>query len=231
MSKGIQARGVTRLNKMLSAAVKLFLENGYERTTTTAIARAAGMSPSSFFAAFETKEELLLVLVQKMFGDQFDNAARMLGQNTDPLMLYCVETTLQMHIVELSEPLREIYVMAYSLPTTSDYIYLKTSQKLETIFADYLPNAQEKDFYELEIASAGITRGFMAKHTDLYFTMEQKLRRYLDCCLTLYHVPEERRSAAIAAVLRMDLRSAAEKIISDISQKANEGFASMMSEN
>lgn len=49
MPKGLQPKGVARRNKMLLAAVQLFLENGYEKTTTAAIARAAGMAPSSFF--------------------------------------------------------------------------------------------------------------------------------------------------------------------------------------
>ncbi len=48
MPRGLQQKGLTRRNKMLLAAVKLFLENGYEKTTTAAIARKAGMAPSSF---------------------------------------------------------------------------------------------------------------------------------------------------------------------------------------
>lgn len=40
MPKGLQPKGVARRNKMLLAAVQLFLENGYEKTTTAAIARA-----------------------------------------------------------------------------------------------------------------------------------------------------------------------------------------------
>ena len=115
MPKGLQPKGVARRNKMLLAAIQLFLENGYEKTTTAAIARAAGMAPSSFFAAFENKEALLLTLVQQMFNRQFENAEQLLGEQKDPLMLYGIETALQMYITELSEPLRELYVMAYSL--------------------------------------------------------------------------------------------------------------------
>ena len=55
MPKGLQPKGVARRNKMLLAAVQLFLENGYEKTTTAAIARAAGMAPSSFFARSEER--------------------------------------------------------------------------------------------------------------------------------------------------------------------------------
>ena len=53
MPKGLQHKGIVRRNKMLYAAVQLFLENGYEKTTTDSIAKASGISPSSFFEAFE----------------------------------------------------------------------------------------------------------------------------------------------------------------------------------
>lgn len=46
----------------------------------------------------------------------------------DSLLLYGLETGLQLHITELSEPLRELYVTAYSLPSTSDYIYKSSHQ-------------------------------------------------------------------------------------------------------
>lgn len=47
--RGKQASGLLTQQKMLRAAVKLFLEKRYEGTTTAEIARAAGMPPSSFF--------------------------------------------------------------------------------------------------------------------------------------------------------------------------------------
>lgn len=45
--KGLQPSGIRRRNKMIYAAVVLFLENGYEKTTTAQIARRAGMSATS----------------------------------------------------------------------------------------------------------------------------------------------------------------------------------------
>ena len=203
---GLQARGIARRNKMLKAATFLFLEQGYDKTTTTQIAKAAGMSQASFFAAFESKEAILLELTKIMFSSQFVAAAAMMPTD-DPLLLYALETGLQLHITELSEPLRELYVATYSLPSTSEYVYQNTTEKLIKIFAPYLPEAQEKDFYELEIASASITRGFMARPCDLYFTMERKLRRYLSCCFRIY--------------------KDAEKIIAATVQRAELGFEQM----
>ena len=223
---GLQARGIARRNKMLKAATFLFLEQGYDKTTTTQIAKAAGMSQASFFAAFDSKEAILLELTKIMFSSQFVAAAAMMPTD-DPLLLYALETGLQLHITELSEPLRELYVATYSLPSTSEYVYQNTTEKLIKIFAPYLPEAQEKDFYELEIASASITRGFMARPCDLYFTMERKLRRYLSCCFRIYKVPQEVYAPVIEAALRRDLKSDAEKIIAATVQRAELGFEQM----
>ena len=220
--RGKQPSGIMTQKKMLKAAVGMFLEKGYEKTTTAEIARAAGMTPSSFFRAYESKEALLLELVKQMFDGQFAEAERLISftEKPEPLFMYALETAIQLHIVELSEPLRDLYISAYSLPSTTEYIYKRMTKKLAAIFAAYLPHAQEKDFFELEIASGSITRGFMSVKCDVYFTMELKLRRYLDCCLKLYDVPENVRNAVIEKALAMDIRSIAESIIAETVRRA-----------
>ena len=191
---------------------------------------AGGMAQSSFFAAFENKEALLLVLTKQMFMAQF-NLVEHLVSDSNPLMIYATETALQMHIAELTEPIREMYVMAYSLPSTSEYICKNLVDKLEAVFSRYLPNAEKKDFYELDIASSGITRSFMAKKCNMYFTMEQKLQRYLSCCFKIYEVPEVDYQPVIDQVVKMDLHTVAENIVAETIHKAEMGFQSVMAES
>ena len=210
---------------MLRAAVALFLEKGYEKTTTAEIAEAAGMAQSSFFRAFSSKEALLLELVRRMFAGQFALAERY--SEEDPVFLYALETALQLHITELTQPLRELYVAAYSLPTTSSFIYQSTAGRLQTIFGAYLPGAEAKDFYEMEIASASIMRGFMSVPCDLYFTMNAKISRFLDCSLKLYNIPAQQRAAITEAVLKMDLHTMAAGMIQKTIRQAEEGFEAL----
>ena len=221
--KGLQPKGIARRNKMLLAAIQLFLEQGYEKTTTAQIARAAGMSPTSFFAAFEEMEVLLLTLTQIMFENQFAKA-RAFAKDMEPLMVYCLETSLQIYITELSEPLREIYVMAYTLPSTTEYILKITAVQIKAIFSLFMPDAEDKDFYEMDIASGSIMRGFMARKCDMYFTVQKKIERFLECCLKLYDVPKEKRVSLIEAVLAFDLHSVAKRLIDEIIAKAETGL-------
>lgn len=112
-------------------------------------------------------------------------------------MLYAVETAIQFHIAELTEPLRKLYVTAYTLSPTSEYLYRSTAKRLEGIFGDDLPDAKAKDFYEMEIASTGMMRSFVAVPCDMYFTVERKIARFLECALKLCNVlPERRRGSA-----------------------------------
>ena len=147
MPRGIQPKGIARRNKMLRAAIQLFLFQGYEKTTTASIARSAGFTPSSFFAAFENKEALLLTLTKRMFADQFTLTEEAFVSRNDPLLLYGVETALQLHIAELNPALRELYVTAYSLPSTSEFIYRSMTEKLPFLFGSYMPQARHRYDY------------------------------------------------------------------------------------
>ena len=224
MAKGLQRKGILRRNKMLHVAIRLFLQNGYEKTTTAAIAKGAGMTPSSFFAAFESKEALLLILVKAMFSNQFERAGQFGSGAQDPVLLYSIETALQLYIAELSEPLREVYVQAYSLPSTSEFIYDSMAPRLQRLFSKYLPEAEQKDFYEMDIASAGIMRAYMAKKCDKYFTIENKLSRFLQSSLTLYSVPKQVQAQITERILGMDLQTYAEQLIQKMVELAQAGI-------
>ena len=105
--RGKQANGLVTQQKVLRGAVALFLEKGYTRTTTGEIARAAGIAQSSFFHVFPSKEALLLELVRRMFGGQFDLAGQHSGA-ADPVFLYAVETALSLSIATAQRKARSL---------------------------------------------------------------------------------------------------------------------------
>ena len=211
--------------RLRAVGMELFRRDGL-RFTMQQAAAMMHISKKTIYAVYPSKEALLLELEQRMFSGQFALAGQHSGEQ-DPVLLYAVETALQLHIAELTEPLRELYVMAYSLPTIAAYLYKSTTKRLQVIFGPYLPEAQPKDFYEMEIASASIMRGFMSVPCDVYFTMDAKVSRFLDCSLKLYDVPKEKRAAITAAVLQLDLHAMAASIIQKTVQQAEKGFEAL----
>ena len=213
--------------RILSSCVRLFILKGYRETTIADVMAEADVSSSSFRNIFGTKDGVLSELVDFMFESQFEMAGAALGNTSSPAMLYAVETALQMTITERNENLREIYLEAYAHPDIAEQIHRKTATAIAKIFRPYLPDCTDSDFYEMEIASASIMRGFMSVPCDVYFTMEAKISRFLDCSLKLYDVPKEKRAAITAAVLQMDLHTMALGIIQKTVQQAEKGFEAL----
>lgn len=223
--KGAKRIRIEEMRKLvLREAVPLFLEQGYNNTTLMQIAERLSRTKGAVIRVYPDKEAILYALVTHMFGSQFGNVRGVLGKDADPLLVYGVETALQLHICELSEPLRDLYVTAYTLPTTSEYIYQNTSKELHSIFSNHLPDASEGDFYELEIASGSVMRGYMTRKCDHYFPIERKLRLFLSCALKIYDVPAGKREAVIGQVLKMDIKTMAERIVAQTVKISQEGF-------
>lgn len=200
--------------KTLNAAAKLFLEKGYSDSTTREIAQNAGVNVSAMNRAFGSKENILCELVDFVLEGQFDAAAKMLdGITDDPILFYAAETTLQLYMAESNENIRNLYAAAYSLPKTSEIIQRVITAKLESLFGAYLPELETKDFYELEIASGGIMRSFMAKPCDMYFTMDRKVERFLKTTFLIYEMPKSKIDEAIAFVTRFDYPAIADKTV------------------
>lgn len=195
--------------RILSVCVKLFIEQGFKRTTNAEILELADVTSSTFYNIFKTKDGVLFELTEFMFENQFSIAENLANQNASPVMIYAVETALQMTLTELNENLREIYVEAYSQPHIAEYIYQNTTNELYKIFGSYLPEYSISDFYELEIGSAGIMRGYMSRPCDKYFTLEKKLNRFLRMSLSAYNVPVDEQNRAVDFVMSLDIVSTA----------------------
>lgn len=211
MSRRYDKEGSKR--RILSVCVKIFIEKGFKKTTNAEILELADVTSSTFYNIFKTKDGVLLELTEFMFENQFGIAEKLVGEDASPVMVYAAETALQLTLTELNENLREIYVEAYSQPHIAEYIYQNTTNQLYKIFNSYMPNCSLSDFYELEIGSAGIMRGYMSRPCDKYFTIEKKLERFIRMSLSAYNVPKEEQDKAVVYVLESDIISTANAVM------------------
>lgn len=205
--------GLETKRKILTVCVRLFLEQGYKETSITQITENAGVTRGSFQNLFRTKDAVLLELVETMFSGQFSAAKSITGQQLPPVYAYAVETSIQLTLTELNERLREIYLEAYSLPDTAEYIHLHTTAELKQIFGGSFPGYSDSDFYEMEIGTAGLMRGYMARKCDIHFPLDRKLSRFLTAAMRVYRVPEEEQRQVLAFIRPLDIRAIAAEVM------------------
>lgn len=208
--------GAKTRKKILSVCVRLFLQQGYKETTVTQIVREAGITRGSYQNQFPTKDAVLMELVKTMFSSQFDMARSIAGADLPPVYTYAVETSIQLALTELNENLRELYIESYTHPDTAEYIYLQTTSELKNIFAPYLPDHSESDFYDMEIGTSGLMRSYMAKRCDIHFPLQRKLECFLTAAMRVYRVPEEDQEKVLAFIAVLDIEAVASEIVQKV---------------
>ena len=199
--------------KILTVCVRLFLEQGYKNTSVSQIVDEAGVARGSYLNLFPTKDRILLELTETMFGGQFGVARSIADSKLPPVYAYAVETAIQLTLTELNENLREIYIEAYTQKEASEFIFRETAKELYQIFGPYQPELTARDFYDMEIGSASIMRGYMAHPCDEELTLEKKLRLFLTMSLRAYNVPKEETEQAIRFVEGLDIRTISEEVM------------------
>jgi AcrR family transcriptional regulator len=201
-------------SRILHLVAEKFLAQGYHKTTLRDIAAEGEISYSSLVNIFGSKEGILADLVAYVLEGQFLATERLLrGKTEDKILFYATETVLQLYMAESHEHIREMYAVSYSLPETSHIIYDTITRKLEYIFSEHLPDLTTKDFYCLELASGGIMRSFLTVPCDMFFTMDMKVRAFLQTTFRVYLVPEDKIEETIAFVSQFDFKSIAQQVI------------------
>ena len=157
--------------RILTVCVRLFLEQGYKKTTGSEIVHKTEVSNSSFQNIFRAKDGVLTELVAFMFENQFSMARSTAGRQLPPVCVYAVETAIQMTLTELNKNLREIYLEAYTQKEASEYILRETAKELFGIFGPYQPE----------------------------LTLEKKLRLFLTMCSAAKRPARQRLSANAAS--------------------------------
>ncbi len=210
----LRQRSLETKERILSVCVRLFLEQGYHQTTVGQILKEAGVSASTFQNIFRSKDGVLSELVSFMFNSQFAAAKSFDAlQINSPVFIYAVETAIQLTLTEINDNIRDMYIEAYTSTETSKYIHEHTAVELKTIFGHLFPGYTDNDFYELEIGSAGMMRGYMVKKCDIHFPLEKKLECFLSLSLRAYRVSEDEINAVVERIKKLDVRAIAQGIL------------------
>ena len=195
----------TRL-QIIQLAAKLFIEEGYSKTTMKKISTALDLSPGNITFYFPTKDHLLAVLVDELFDFQNLLMEKAVEEGQNSLLAYCLELTTIAAACEDSEVARDFYLSSYSSEYTLDLIRANDTEKTKAVFQEFCPNWTQEQWIATENIVSGIEYATIMtreKNTPLSVQIE----RALDAIMRIYQVPQEIIKQKVRKVLAMDYRA------------------------
>lgn len=182
-----------RRRQIIDAAVELFIENGFHKTTTRQIASAAGFSIGSLYEYVKSKEDILYLVCDAIHQEMIHSVTEALSQATEAknaLAAAVREYFLVCH--RMSDHILLIYQETQSLPQNWRKKVLENEVMITGLFVDILArliasgDLPDMDEHTIELAAHNITvlghmwtfrRWFLARHysIDDYIAIQTRL--------------------------------------------------------
>ncbi len=128
-----------RRRQIVDAAVNLFIENGFHKTTTRQIARAAGISIGSLYEYIATKEDVLYLVCDAIHAEierGVADALQRANKGKNPLAEVIREYFMVCH--QMNDHILLIYQETQSLPRKWQRVVLENEIRITGIFTGVL---------------------------------------------------------------------------------------------
>lgn len=197
---------------VIRATTKLFLQNGYTKTSLKMIEKESGVKVGNITYYFHSKEDLLKVLIEELMDFHTIMLEDVCDRKGDKLFAYAMEITVQIALCENNRSAWDLYSSAYNLPQTYEVIKSWAAEKNYNLFHDRLPDWTEHDFKDIEEVASGVELAALKSVCNRSFSLDKKISLFLNSLLMLYEVSEEERKKVIQKVLALDYEKAAKEM-------------------
>ncbi len=225
----IHRKGNITKYEIIKVASRMFLEDGYSKTTIRAIAAELEISPGHLMFYFPTKDHLLAEVVDMLCDFQWRLIKRVTEEGASQLMAICFELTTMAAACEDSEIARDLYISSYTHPLTLEKIRKNDANRAHEIFGEYCIGWNETQFLEAETLISGIEYSTLMT-TESSSPLDVRISGALNALMMIYNVPEEIRKDKINKALSMDYRSMGKLILSEFIKFVNDTTESMYEE-
>ena len=215
------SRGNITKHEIIRIASRMFLEDGYSKTTIRMIANELEISPGHLMFYFPTKDHLLCEVVDMLCDYQWRLIKRITDEGASQLMAICFELTTMAAACEESEIARDLYISSYTHPLTLEKIRKNDAERAREIFGEYCGGWSDTQFLEAETLISGIEYSTLMT-TESSSPLDVRISGALNTLMMIYNVPEEIRQDKIRKALSMDYRSMGKQILSEFIKFVNE---------
>jgi AcrR family transcriptional regulator len=142
-----------RREQLMEVATKLFARNGYEATTTAAIALAAGVTEPILYRHFKSKQELFVAIVKAVSDQTMRHWQALIANVKDPAeQLRRVCSQMPKHMGQLEDA---YHVLHGALATSRDKKVLAVMKEhylqIEKFFAKVISDGQKRGVFRKNV--------------------------------------------------------------------------------
>ncbi len=153
-----QTRSIQTKEKILDAALELFCEKGYYKTTTNEIAQRAGVSIGSLYSYFKDKDTVFLEILEK-YHQKFNNAKSELLADLDLMrsdirqwLRALIDILIKVH-EESRELNRELTVLSFYNPQVAQILDQNIQRTMKSSIGYFLSLQQDLKVKDIEAAA------------------------------------------------------------------------------
>jgi AcrR family transcriptional regulator len=166
-----QKRSRERVEHILNTAERLFAEQGYDNTTTNAIAEAAGVPVGSLYQFFPNREALRDALVARYLAQMAQNkdAASLLHLPVSGVIRHMIESTLT--FAQAHAGFRTMFISQFAPQAMHDMVVGNIDRMLQARF----PTLPDDVRRQTAVMGVAIVKGTMYLNADDGMTPEAVL--------------------------------------------------------
>ena len=190
--------------KIMAAAKKLFISQGYKKTTIRQIVEESGVLIGSIYYFFKNKEEIFQSIIVDVFDVADDILCQEYGREMNPALEYAILCAIELRAVDMSEEICELFYEAYSMNSVLEKVVEHASGRSKRLFhSEVLLSDQE--YFLRTLALMGMMRNYIAtRYLSVDVSYDEKVATYIDLSLGMFNISSSEIESVKKQVFEMD---------------------------
>lgn len=209
----VNRKELTR-SEIIRVASNCFLQEGYTKTTVSAMCKKLGMSPGNLTFHFPTKEHLLAELTDMLCRFQWKMMEEEAKDGYSSVMAICLELLTIASACQQDGIAKDFFLSAYRSELCMNRIRENDKERAKQVFREYCAHWNDEKFEEAATLVSGIEYATLMT-TQHSTSLELRISGGLDTILGIYNFPEQLRKQKISKVLSMDYKSLGLRVLEE----------------
>ena len=197
---------------IIRVASECFLEKGYSVTSLKMIARELKISPGNVTYYFQTKEHVLLSIVEMLLDYEWRIFTKEIDNGLDTLSAACLEFVTTVASCQQNPIIKDLFISIYESEMCRVCVRNHRIERSRRIAKEQGSDWNEEQMTLAEIMIRGIFYS-MITTDDSVVTLETRVAGALRLILSIYNEDEESKNRIIKNILQTDYQKLGKRVM------------------